>query len=54
MPYMADFHNSYMSAYFLGMSFSSFIPSLFKLVQGYFLVKNICGLKLRTLVADSS
>nr|CAD2203893.1 unnamed protein product [Meloidogyne enterolobii] len=34
MPYMADFHNSYMSAYFLGMSFSSFIPSLFKLVQG--------------------
>ncbi|KAL7077546.1 hypothetical protein ACQ4LE_003303 [Meloidogyne hapla] len=34
MPYMADFHNSYMSAYFLGMSFSSFIPSLIKLVQG--------------------
>ncbi|KAF7635643.1 hypothetical protein Mgra_00004886 [Meloidogyne graminicola] len=54
MPYMADFHHSYISAYFLGMSFSSFIPSLFKLVQGvgkYTCIDNLLSNGTNKLVA---
>lgn len=34
MPFMAQFHHDYLSAYFVGMSFSALIPSVLSLVQG--------------------
>jgi len=34
LPYMAAFHPPYLTAYFVGMSFSSLIPSGVKLIQG--------------------
>lgn len=34
MPFMAQFHRAYLNAYFVGMGFSSLIPSLLSLVQG--------------------
>ena len=34
LPYMATFHPTYMTAYFIGMSFSSLYPSVIKLIQG--------------------
>ncbi|KAI6179770.1 Riboflavin transporter [Aphelenchoides besseyi] len=34
MPYMGAFHPSYLTAYFVGMGFSSLIPSIVSLAQG--------------------
>ncbi|KAK6755289.1 hypothetical protein RB195_013954 [Necator americanus] len=34
MPFMAKFHPSYLNAYFVGMGFSSLIPSILALIQG--------------------
>uniref|UniRef100_A0A7E4WD93 Riboflavin transporter n=1 Tax=Panagrellus redivivus TaxID=6233 RepID=A0A7E4WD93_PANRE len=34
LPYMATFHPTYLTAYFVGMGFSAFIPSIFSLIQG--------------------
>ncbi|VDM62787.1 unnamed protein product [Angiostrongylus costaricensis] len=34
MPFMAQFHHAYLNAYFVGMGFSSLIPSLLSLIQG--------------------
>ncbi|KAK5969495.1 hypothetical protein GCK32_012600, partial [Trichostrongylus colubriformis] len=34
MPFMAQFHTAYLNAYFVGMGFSSLIPSLLTLIQG--------------------
>ncbi|KJH41083.1 hypothetical protein DICVIV_12947 [Dictyocaulus viviparus] len=34
MPFMAQFHHVYLNAYFVGMGFSSLIPSLLSLAQG--------------------
>ncbi|CAD5208658.1 unnamed protein product [Bursaphelenchus xylophilus] len=34
MPYMATFHPSYLTAYFVGMGFSSLYPSVVSLLQG--------------------
>ncbi|KAJ1365298.1 hypothetical protein KIN20_025560 [Parelaphostrongylus tenuis] len=34
MPFMTQFHHGYLSAYFVGMGFSSLIPSVLSLVQG--------------------
>uniref|UniRef100_A0AC34F2A0 Riboflavin transporter n=1 Tax=Panagrolaimus sp. ES5 TaxID=591445 RepID=A0AC34F2A0_9BILA len=34
MPYMATFHPTYLTAYFVGMGLSSLIPSIFSLIQG--------------------
>ncbi|KAK5973267.1 Riboflavin transporter rft-1 [Trichostrongylus colubriformis] len=34
MPFMANFHPSYLNAYFVGMGFSSLIPSILALIQG--------------------
>lgn len=34
MPYMATFHPTYLTAYFVGMGLSSLIPSVFSLIQG--------------------
>jgi riboflavin transporter 2 len=44
MPYMATFHPTYLTAYFVGMGLSSLIPSVFSLIQGtgtYECTKNI-------------
>lgn len=34
MPYMAAFHQNYLTAYFVGMGLSSLIPSIISLLQG--------------------
>ncbi|KAK6012952.1 hypothetical protein OSTOST_21868, partial [Ostertagia ostertagi] len=34
MPFMANFHPAYLNAYFVGMGFSSLIPSILALIQG--------------------
>uniref|UniRef100_A0A183BQI8 Riboflavin transporter n=1 Tax=Globodera pallida TaxID=36090 RepID=A0A183BQI8_GLOPA len=34
LPFMAVFHPNYLTAYFVGMSLSSLVPSVLKLVQG--------------------
>ncbi|KAL3068832.1 hypothetical protein niasHT_032957 [Heterodera trifolii] len=34
LPFMATFHPNYLTAYFVGMSFSSLVPSVLKLIQG--------------------
>ncbi|KAK6038446.1 hypothetical protein COOONC_24049 [Cooperia oncophora] len=34
MPFMAKFHPAYLNAYFVGMGFSSLIPSILALIQG--------------------
>ncbi|XGW04854.1 hypothetical protein V3C99_015768 [Haemonchus contortus] len=34
MPFMAKFHPAYLNAYFVGMGFSSLIPSILSLIQG--------------------
>ncbi|EYB91821.1 hypothetical protein Y032_0201g1719 [Ancylostoma ceylanicum] len=34
MPFMAKFHPSYLNAYFVGMGFSSLIPSILAIIQG--------------------
>ncbi|KAK6015613.1 hypothetical protein OSTOST_18959, partial [Ostertagia ostertagi] len=34
MPFMAQFHHAYLNAYFVGMGFSSLVPSLLTLLQG--------------------
>ncbi|WKY12081.1 hypothetical protein Q1695_003559 [Nippostrongylus brasiliensis] len=34
MPFMAQFHPAYLNAYFVGMGFSSLIPSILSLIQG--------------------
>lgn len=34
MPFMAQFHPAYLNAYFIGMGFSSLIPSILSLIQG--------------------
>ncbi|WKY12099.1 hypothetical protein Q1695_003571 [Nippostrongylus brasiliensis] len=34
MPFMAQFHHAYLNAYFVGMGFSSLIPSTLSLIQG--------------------
>lgn len=34
LPYLAAYRPAYMNAYFIGMSFSSLVPSILKLVQG--------------------
>ncbi|KAE9552544.1 hypothetical protein FO519_004241 [Halicephalobus sp. NKZ332] len=34
MPYMATFHPTYLTAYFVGMGLSSLVPSVFSLIQG--------------------
>uniref|UniRef100_A0A7E4WE87 Riboflavin transporter n=1 Tax=Panagrellus redivivus TaxID=6233 RepID=A0A7E4WE87_PANRE len=34
LPYMATFHPTYLTAYFVGMGLSALIPSLFSLIQG--------------------
>jgi hypothetical protein len=36
LPHMANFHKTYLTAYFVGMSFSSLVPSGIKLIQGGF------------------
>ena len=40
LPYMASFHPAYLTAYFIGMSLSSLVPSGVKLIQGYFYALN--------------
>uniref|UniRef100_A0A7I4YWV6 Riboflavin transporter n=1 Tax=Haemonchus contortus TaxID=6289 RepID=A0A7I4YWV6_HAECO len=34
MPFMAQFHHAYLNAYFVGMGFSSLVPSILTLLQG--------------------
>uniref|UniRef100_A0A914XJC1 Riboflavin transporter n=1 Tax=Plectus sambesii TaxID=2011161 RepID=A0A914XJC1_9BILA len=34
MPYMAAFHHSYLTAYFVGMGLSALFPSVVSLIQG--------------------
>ncbi|CAB3397090.1 unnamed protein product [Caenorhabditis bovis] len=34
MPFMAQFHPAYLNAYFVGMGFSSLVPSILSLIQG--------------------
>ncbi|VDN54570.1 unnamed protein product [Dracunculus medinensis] len=34
MPYMSIFHPSYLTAYFIGMSFSALLPSIVSIIQG--------------------
>lgn len=37
MPYMATFHASYLTAYFVGMGLSALFPSVVSILQGYLL-----------------
>lgn len=36
MPYMATFHASYLTAYFVGMGLSALFPSIVSILQGCF------------------
>ena len=46
MPYMATFHPTYLTAYFVGMGLSSLIPSIFSLAQGGLNFQSFGGLGL--------